>query len=396
MRKRISLPAVVSMGVLACTPPDKGDGVNDTGAATADDSDADTDADADADADADTDTDTDADTDADADADTDTPLASFRTDEDGATVALVEATSEVDWVAVTLEPAEHRPSPGALDWDLRFRRYHASGNGGSSGEGGVEVAALDGLTWEDLLQAPDGPWRQDAADADGDGEDEYPFADWYDYDDVTHQLSPADRLYVVRSVDGRYFKLQWLDYYALGPSGTLSLRWVEVEPPPGLLQHTVEADRWVTAVSAVDEVAWVHVDLDAPRVVEPVNPSDDPTWDLAFRRSSIAVNGGASGSGGVEVLLLSGVALEEVDRVPPGGAWVTDAPDGDGDGVLEYALADWYTYDFLTHTLSPRLMTFLVRRSADPTGKTFAIQMTSYSAEDGTSGTPTFAWKVLE
>ena len=48
-------------------------------------------------------------------------------------------------------------------------------------------------------------------------------AAWYNYDYTTHELSPADMLYFVQTVEGDYFRLRFTSYYnGAGTSGFVS------------------------------------------------------------------------------------------------------------------------------------------------------------------------------
>ena len=58
------------------------------------------------------------------------------------------------------------------------------------------------------------------------------FGGWYDYDFMTHTLSPADMLYFLRAVDGTYYWLRFLDYYDNdGTSGMITLEYGEALAP---------------------------------------------------------------------------------------------------------------------------------------------------------------------
>ncbi|OGU10107.1 MAG: hypothetical protein A2W29_05995 [Gemmatimonadetes bacterium RBG_16_66_8] len=51
-------------------------------------------------------------------------------------------------------------------------------------------------------------------------------ARWYRYSFITHLLSPGDRVYVVRTVSGRFAKIQFLGYYCPGTApGCVTVRY---------------------------------------------------------------------------------------------------------------------------------------------------------------------------
>lgn len=126
----------------------------------------------------------------------------------------VDATDPGRWVGLDLDAFDPGADPDGEAWDLRFRRFEVAVSGGVSGAGGVEVARLEGVPFEDALAVPsDAVWATDLPDADGDGVLEYVFVDWYDYDQATHLLSPADRTYAVRTTEGAVYRLRFESYY---------------------------------------------------------------------------------------------------------------------------------------------------------------------------------------
>lgn len=144
-----------------------------------------------------------------------------------------------------------------------------------------------------------------------------------------------------------------------------------------------------TTVDASDESAWVMLDLDGPSELA----ADDAGWELGFQRFSILVNGGISGSEGVEVAWVEGVAFESLVEVPSDLTWTSDAADGDDDDTdPDLAFVDWYDYDFMTHLLSPKDRVYLIRKGD---GTLFKLQIADYYSESGTGGFVQFYWAPL-
>jgi len=145
---------------------------------------------------------------------------------------VVDAQSETEWHPYDFE--RQGLVDVALPWDLTFQRYRIRVNGGISGEEDVVAANLDDRVFDDVTAADvpadgDPAWVTDASDADGDGEDEGAFADWYDYDPSTHILTPKPRVTLVRTVEGAVVKVEVLDYYDdAGSPGFLRFRWAEL------------------------------------------------------------------------------------------------------------------------------------------------------------------------
>lgn len=142
---------------------------------------------------------------------------------DGTTLVTVDATDSEEWVHFAFATATE--VGGQEAWTLALRRFTVKVDGGVSGDGGVEVATLDGQDFDTLTVAPAAGYATDTADA-------LVFDTWYDYDENTHALTAADRVFVVREADGDHFKVAFLDYYdEAGNSGHPRFRWAAVGAP---------------------------------------------------------------------------------------------------------------------------------------------------------------------
>jgi len=140
-------------------------------------------------------------------------------------------------------------------------------------------------------------------------------------------------------------------------------------------------------IDATDEEIAVHWDIDAGELVD----ASDPAWDLSFRRYEIRVNGGVSGDGTVEGVVLDGVAYDELVDVPADG-WITDAPDGDGDQLDDLVFFTWYDYDYETHTLSPADRVYALRSGE---ALVYRIGFLGYYDDAGTPAMITFEYDGL-
>ena len=160
---------------------------------------------------------------------------------DGVTLTKINAAS-LDFIYLDLEtktqvfPATPEDDPS---WDLTFSRFHVGINGGATGTGGMAVAPiLDGTPFDAITTAPATGYMVDEPDADSDGINEFVISvlqPWYDYDDVTHVVSRSGRAFVVRTVEGNYYKLEIIAYYNDdGDSGYPQMLWAPVAPPPPL------------------------------------------------------------------------------------------------------------------------------------------------------------------
>ncbi len=159
------------------------------------------------------------------------------------------------------------------------------------------------------------------------------------------------------------------------------------------IDHEIVGDATLTKVDASDEASWIFLDFESGQQVEVENHGDDASWDLAFQRFHIMSNGGASGSGGVEVAKVEGAGFDEVTSAPAEG-WESDAPDGDDDDMLnDFVFGDWYDYNPMTHVLTPAPRVYVVRSVE---GQAYKIEIQDYYSETGTSGTPSFLWKAVD
>jgi len=153
--------------------------------------------------------------------------------------------------------------------------------------------------------------------------------------------------------------------------------------------HLDEGDNvFLTTIDASSETDWVYLSLVDGVQVEPDDPQTDPSWDLAFLRFHIKLNGGVSGASGVAAAQLDGVDFDDVSDAPAEGFEV-DAPDGDDDDEdPDYVLRHWYDYSVMTHVLTPTATVYVVRSGDDH----YRLQLDAYYDEAGSSGHPSFRW----
>ncbi|MBN2797982.1 MAG: HmuY family protein [Deltaproteobacteria bacterium] len=154
----------------------------------------------------------------------------------------------------------------------------------------------------------------------------------------------------------------------------------------------LEDGSFLTVVDAQDSLDWVYYAFTAADEVSPAQPADSTEWDLAVRRYEIALNGGVSGTGGVEVATLAGQDFDALTAAPAEG-YVTDLPDADEDGDPEYALGDWFDYDSGTHVLTPKDQVYAVHGVG---GAAYKLQVVDYYSSAGTSGYPKLHWAPLD
>ena len=163
-----------------------------------------------------------------------------RDEGNGVTLSVFEAVASNDWVFLDFETQREMAlgDEGFPDaWDIAFQRYRPKINGGFHGDGNVMAAVLVDTTFADVTQAPETGWVTDAPDVDDDQDEfpEYALGEWFDYNIVGHILTPKPQVYVLRTAEGNFVKLEFVAYYSdvTGESGYPSIRWALIDAPEG-------------------------------------------------------------------------------------------------------------------------------------------------------------------
>ena len=169
---------------------------------------------------------------------TPTPQGAITTTDngDGTFTTTVDATSEENYRYFDFETqadVEVEKPLNSTKWDLGFRRHLIPSNGGISGPGGVLVAVLEDVDFDAIEDAPVLGYQQDAEDLAEDGDDDPDFVfnavatSWFAYNVDNHTLSPSGRVYIVRTVEGKHYKVKFEDYYdRAGTGGFPTFSWV--------------------------------------------------------------------------------------------------------------------------------------------------------------------------
>lgn len=190
-----------------------------------------------------------------------------------------------------------------------------------------------------------------------------------------------------------------LGVFASGCGEDLSSELNKNDPPLGQVGRITNSEApngsISTKVDATDAMSWVYIQLATGKEVTPQAPQNSTEWDLALLRYNVKINGGVSGSGGAMVSVVTGSSFDAVEQAPQSG-YVTDQPDSaDDDMDPDYGfnqLGPWYSYNVMTHILTPKDQVYVVRA---PSGVHYKVQLTGYYDTAGSSGFPTFRWKAL-
>lgn len=151
----------------------------------------------------------------------------------------VDATDRENWAYVNLtegETVDIADPVKSMAWDLGFKRTEVIVNGGVSGPGKTGALALEDISFEDVLEAPEREYVSDteqiATFARGDG--------WYTYTGPpNHWVLPNPKIYVLRipadptvaSESPHYYaKVRFIGYYENNEnkegSGYISIEYV--------------------------------------------------------------------------------------------------------------------------------------------------------------------------
>jgi hypothetical protein len=166
-------------------------------------------------------------------------LSNVEGESDGVLVTVIDATDTEVTTHFDLDSQAGTDADGP--WDLAVRRFALTTNSGVSGDGGVVTWFVDG-DLDDVTSMADAPGGDGYVDlADGDDRDEdadSPFLSpggvddsWYNYDLLTHTLSPKARVYLLQSTEGAAYALALRGYYDdQGTAGHVSFAWKTLDP----------------------------------------------------------------------------------------------------------------------------------------------------------------------
>jgi hypothetical protein len=157
----------------------------------------------------------------------------------------------------------------------------------------------------------------------------------------------------------------------------------DAEPVP------IETIRYTLDATSMEE--WVLFDFTEGRVVD--SDFSLPGWDLAFRRTKLLTNSGVtnpSGPGGAANV--GEISLDDV-ILPMSVVFDVDILGGeDADEPENPAVGRWYSYSFITHIVTPKPNTYLVRTGEDLDA---LVQFDSYYCEDEESGCITLRYRLV-
>jgi hypothetical protein len=148
-----------------------------------------------------------------------------------AQVTMINASSEKDWAYFDFSRAQqvHIADRSSLEWDLAFRRGKIISNGGVTNKlGGSGLIDLGDVDFDQVTEAPNANYITDQATR---SDPENPvLLKWYSYNYLSHKLTPKKNVYVVKTADNKYAKIQFLNFYCANKeAGCIQMRFAYQE-----------------------------------------------------------------------------------------------------------------------------------------------------------------------
>ncbi len=310
--------------------------------------------------------------------------------------AVVNATSQTDWVYLDLEsssmvtPATPEDS---TEWDLAFRRYKVALNGGVSGTGGMEAVPLPGVDYNTELEEPTEGWITDEPDADGDGDMEYALDSWFDYDSDTHEVTPADTIFVLRTVEGGLMKFEFLAYYdEAGTPAYIHVHWGPLSDE--FVEDTGDPDTDDGPTCTTDSSRLSTSEADGVYTTQAYTGDEEELVCFSFADGGLVEEGWDMSMikwtwpSTAQVAELEGQDFDALTTAPADG-YVSD-PDLEGD-----CFEGWYDYDSTEHILVPYDKVYVVHTADDAYYK---MQVVTYypDGDHDLPHWPTWKWAPVE
>ena len=232
---------------------------------------------------------------------------------------------------------------------------------------------------------------------------------WYRESAFGVSKTPRENVaYVLRTHECRYFKLRMLSYTNDdGDQGYPRYEFAEIPGascraggPSGEQRVSFSTQNNVTAaeVDASSEDDWVYLDLQTLSQAYPSEPGSDAAgWDVAFKRSDIKINSGASGAGNVTIHDIYQGDWDSITAVPGDADYHSDTGEAlafvtypEGDGRCSGTATDygWYHYSYFCdegngiHHISPRDVVYIVKED----DQFWKFRVLDYYSDDGDSG----------
>jgi hypothetical protein len=112
---------------------------------------------------------------------------------------------------------------------------------------------------------------------------------------------------------------------AISPQGSVTKGTVTTTQTSGVYTAQIDATAG-GSVSGANNYPYIYISLkDGKRVdIDDFKAKNDTSWDIAFRRTVILINGGDSGAGKAAVSAVTATDLSQVTTIPAANTFVTD------------------------------------------------------------------------
>jgi len=141
---------------------------------------------------------------------------------------VIDATNEEQWTYFDFSRGEQVKihDTSSLEWDLAFRRGKIITNGGATNKfGQAGLIDLGEVSFDAVESVPLQNFITDVATR---TQTENPvLLQWYKYNYITHKLTARKNIYLIRTSDGKFAKVQFLSFYCADKQpGCIQMKYV--------------------------------------------------------------------------------------------------------------------------------------------------------------------------
>ena len=147
---------------------------------------------------------------------------------EGGTLKLTVTANDIYYISLSKQSSLEIADPLlSSEWDLSIENLTTIGlNGGTTAPGSVYAYLVDGIAFEDLIRAPESMYLTD------DQNELYIGDNWYFYDSDNHTVKPLDPYYVIRAMNGQFYKFKITDVaFPSRYNGELTIKIEKLDPP---------------------------------------------------------------------------------------------------------------------------------------------------------------------
>ena len=262
-------------------------------------------------------------------------------------IAATRGTNKFTFFSFTTGEEVAVADSATVNWDIAFSGTTVIFNGGTKGPSAVAAQYVTPSTFSEITEAPSSGYTLNILSGSG---------SWYNYYPGTNNSGPhtivpiENKIIVVLLANGRYVKLQILNYYQGAPSDVPTTG----APYTGVGKYYSFKYTMSDATSAFNDMQTI-VDFAATRgtgkfsffnfaTSSEVAVSDSATsnWDVAFSGTTVIFNGGTKGPSTVAAQFVTPSTFLEITEAPStgytlnilsgSGSWYNYYPGSDNSG----------------------------------------------------------------